>query len=66
MPTLKTKSPRLSSADSPPQAPLETYLREINQTDLLSAEQEKDLAVAIGQGDVLARDHMVRANLRLV
>ena len=66
MPTLKTKSPKLSSADSPPQAPLETYLREINQTDLLSAQQEKDLAMAIGRGDVLARDHMVRANLRLV
>ena len=66
MPTIKTKSSRLSSADSPPQAPLETYLREINQTDLLTAAQEKDLALAIGRGDVRARDHMVRANLRLV
>lgn len=66
MPTLKTKSPKPSSADSPPQAPLETYLREINQTDLLSADEEKELARAIGQGDVRARDHMVRANLRLV
>ena len=66
MPTLKTKSPRLSSADSAPQAPLETYLREINQTDLLSAEEEKTLALAIGRGDVRARDHMVHANLRLV
>ena len=66
MPALKTKKSSLSSADSPPQAPLETYLREINQTDLLTAEEEKTLARAIGQGDVRARDHMIRANLRLV
>lgn len=64
MPSIKTESRRPS--DSPPQSPLETYLREINRTDLLSAEEEKSLAIAIGQGDVLARDHMVRANLRLV
>lgn len=49
-----------------PQSPLETYLREINETPLLSSEDEQDLAVAIGEGDVEARDRMVRANLRLV
>ncbi|MGA2620732.1 MAG: RNA polymerase sigma factor RpoD/SigA [Thermoguttaceae bacterium] len=48
------------------QSPLETYLREINETALLSAGDEHDLAVAIGTGDVMARDRMVRANLRLV
>jgi RNA polymerase primary sigma factor len=48
------------------QAPLETYLREINETALLSAEDERRLARAIAGGDALARDHMVRANLRLV
>ena len=48
------------------QNPLETYLREINETSLLTAADEKRLAVAIQQGDALARDHMVRANLRLV
>jgi RNA polymerase primary sigma factor len=48
------------------QSPLETYLREINETSLLSADDEQDLATAIGQGDVHARDRMVRANLRLV
>lgn len=48
------------------QTPLETYLREINETALLSAEDEQELAVAIGEGDVRARDRMVRANLRLV
>ena len=48
------------------QSPLETYLREINETSLLSADDEHNLAVAIGGGDVQARDRMVRANLRLV
>jgi RNA polymerase primary sigma factor len=48
------------------QSPLETYLREINETSLLSAEDEHQLAVAVGAGDLQARDRMVRANLRLV
>jgi len=48
------------------QTPLETYLREINETALLSAAEEQQLATAIGEGDVRARDRMVRANLRLV
>jgi RNA polymerase primary sigma factor len=48
------------------QTPLETYLREINETALLSAADEQELAMAIGLGDTRARDRMVRANLRLV
>ena len=48
------------------QSPLETYLREINETPLLSADQEKELAYRIEKGDTEARDQMVRANLRLV
>jgi RNA polymerase primary sigma factor len=48
------------------QTPLETYLREINETPLLSAKEERELATRIGQGDTRARDQMVRANLRLV
>jgi RNA polymerase primary sigma factor len=48
------------------QNPLETYLRDINDTSLLSAADEKRLARAIATGDAAARDHMVRANLRLV
>ena len=48
------------------QSPLETYLREINETSLLSARDEQELATAIGNGDIRARDRMVRANLRLV
>jgi len=47
-------------------SPLETYLREINETPLLNKDQEKELAYRIEDGDSEARDHMVRANLRLV
>ncbi|HYV35200.1 MAG TPA: RNA polymerase sigma factor RpoD/SigA [Gemmataceae bacterium] len=48
------------------QSPLETYLREINETALLNADEEKQLAYRIEAGDNAARDRMVRANLRLV
>ncbi len=48
------------------QNPLETYLREINETALLTANEEKELSRAISAGDTAARDRMVRANLRLV
>src|SRR5438067_10658023 len=48
------------------QSPLETYLREINETALLTANEEKELAYRIETGDSEARDRMVRANLRLV
>jgi RNA polymerase primary sigma factor len=57
---------RRSKPTSAVQNPLETYLREINETSLLTADDEKRLARAIANGDASARDHMVRANLRLV
>lgn len=47
-------------------SPLDTYFREIDQTPLLTADEEKQLAYRIGDGDGEARDRMVRANLRLV
>ena len=45
---------------------LETYLQEINEVPLLSANEEQDLGRRIQQGDLAAREHLVRANLRLV
>jgi RNA polymerase primary sigma factor len=48
------------------QYPLESYLREINETSLLKAEEEQELAYRVEAGDSEARDQMVRANLRLV
>ena len=69
MPAVKLNADSSSSRrakSSNVQAPLETYLREINQTPLLTAEEEVSLARRIASGDAEARDHMVRANLRLV
>ena len=45
---------------------LDTYLAEINEVPLLAAHEEISLAIRIGDGDVEAREHMIRANLRLV
>lgn len=45
---------------------LESYIRDINETPLLNAQQEKELARRIDAGDAEARDYLVRANLRLV
>ncbi|RMG39954.1 MAG: RNA polymerase sigma factor RpoD/SigA [Planctomycetota bacterium] len=59
-------STRRRRSTSKVQAPLETYLREINETPLLTAEEERMLSYRIAQGDKEARDRMVRANLRLV
>jgi RNA polymerase primary sigma factor len=59
-------NPRTAHAEASVQTPLETYLREINETALLSAAEERELATRIGNGDTRARDQMVRANLRLV
>src|SRR4051794_40180710 len=47
-------------------SPLQIYLQDINDTPLLSAEQERELADRVAAGDPYAREHMVKANLRLV
>jgi RNA polymerase primary sigma factor len=45
---------------------LRLYLRSIGTVDLLTADQEVDLAKRIERGDMAAKRHMVEANLRLV
>ena len=45
---------------------LRLYLRSIGQVDLLTAEEEVELAQRIERGDMAAKQHMVEANLRLV
>ena len=45
---------------------IQMYLREIGQVPLLTPQQEVDLAKRIKRGDKQAREHMIRANLRLV
>ncbi len=45
---------------------LRLYLRSIGRVELLTAEQEIELAQRIERGDMIAKRHMVEANLRLV
>jgi RNA polymerase primary sigma factor len=45
---------------------LNLYLREIKDSPLLTATEERELAEAIAQGDRDARARMIQANLRLV
>ncbi len=45
---------------------LRLYLRSIGRVELLTAEQEVELAKRIERGDMLAKRQMVEANLRLV
>lgn len=45
---------------------IKLYLREIQKTKLLTAEEEKELARRIAKGEKSARDKMIESNLRLV
>ena len=45
---------------------LDTYLADINEVALLTPEQEIELSKRVQRGDLEAREHMIRANLRLV
>ncbi|HTE04785.1 MAG TPA: sigma-70 family RNA polymerase sigma factor, partial [Planctomycetota bacterium] len=50
----------------PADGSIEIYLREINRVKLLTAAQEKELAVQVQAGSPEARSHLAQANLRLV
>ena len=45
---------------------LDTYLADINEVALLTPEEEITLSKRVQRGDLEAREHMIRANLRLV
>ncbi len=48
------------------QSTIAAYIHDVNETPLLSPEQEQILGEGVQEGDAEARDHLVRANLRLV
>jgi RNA polymerase primary sigma factor len=45
---------------------LQLYLQEIGQVKLLTPAEELELAYRVQRGDAAAREHMIKANLRLV
>lgn len=45
---------------------IKLYLQEIQKTKLLTAAEEKELAARVDLGDKLARERMIKSNLRLV
>jgi RNA polymerase primary sigma factor len=60
------KKPELDLTVEPSLDSLRLYLRSIGRVDLLTADQEIELARQIERGDMIAKRHMVEANLRLV
>ncbi len=54
------------AADVPHGDVLQLYLREIGQVKLITPQEEIALAKRIKRGDRRAREHMIKANLRLV
>jgi RNA polymerase primary sigma factor len=61
-----SKKPELDLTVEPSLDSLRLYLRSIGRVDLLTADQEIELAKRIERGDMIAKRHMVEANLRLV
>ena len=74
-------TPALAPVPPPPQPPplsdyerprydgdtaIKLYLREIGLVKLLTVQEEIELAARIKKGDKKAREHMIKANLRLV
>ena len=46
--------------------PVKVYMRQIGSVDLLTADQEKEIGLRIAAGDILAKQELIEANLRLV
>jgi RNA polymerase primary sigma factor len=62
----QSKKAELDLTVEPSLDSLRLYLRSIGRVELLTADQEIELAKRIERGDMSAKRHMVEANLRLV
>lgn len=62
----RLSSARLSGHDPDGDPIYHLYLREIGQVELLTREEETRLAQQVREGNPEAREHMIKANLRLV
>ena len=57
----------MKTNSNPLQSELQLYMREVDQIPLLTPEEEKTLGwLVINENDMAAKEHMIRANLRLV
>jgi RNA polymerase primary sigma factor len=65
-PAATSKKPEIDLTVEPSLDSLRLYLRSIGRVELLTAEEEVTLAKRIERGDMLAKQQMVEANLRLV
>ncbi|HEX7652760.1 MAG TPA: sigma-70 family RNA polymerase sigma factor [Verrucomicrobiae bacterium] len=65
-PVITDIAPATPAAAAPAGDTLHLYLREIGHVELLTAKEEIVLARKIRKGDNEAREHMIKANLRLV
>jgi RNA polymerase primary sigma factor len=65
-PRATSKRPEIDLTVEPSLDSLRLYLRSIGRVSLLTAEQEVHLAQRIERGDMVAKQQMIEANLRLV
>ena len=63
---IKNTSKKTNYESNPSHDPLNQYMKEINEINLLSREEEITLAKSIKQGDSKAIQEMVRRNLKYV
>jgi RNA polymerase primary sigma factor len=61
-----SRKPAIDLTVEPSLDSLRLYLRSIGKVELLTADEEAALAKRIERGDLVAKQHMVEANLRLV